>query len=189
MTTIHDIKIRELIDAISENLDIDTIINFHLAISYPLTTKWLHKFNNSMKHQLEMLQNKFNELDEKHVVIYCQNCNYILSKESLCVCDSCKNYICCSCSAICNYRMYRCYDSCNSKICRKCINKNKIVNCKSCSLILCNEHGKEINKQIRCYDVPAGQVRFCNDTLSYYKWNQQYQDSSSDTSNSDTESY
>lgn len=46
MVLIYDILIRELVDNICNYLDLDTILNFHLATKYPMSYKWNYLLNN-----------------------------------------------------------------------------------------------------------------------------------------------
>lgn len=155
MATIDDIKIAELLELISNNLDLSSIVTFYSTINMTLPDKYIKYIINAingLKSMKYFYRNHicYSEIENR------KNNDY---------------YYCCSCyktvDDCCD--MYCCVD-CDEYICVECNKLGKFIKfkkkCNSCNYILCNK--------VECYNYETKYNHLHNNNTvckdCYYKY-------------------
>lgn len=111
MITIYNILIREIVDNICNFLKLQDIVSFHNAFHYPLSNKWLLKYNKAYS-KINNDYNNFTSYLISNIKFVNHECFYL---SDICL-NNCRNYVCGSCG-------FKCIN-CEFLICSKCFKKN-----------------------------------------------------------------
>lgn len=158
MVSIHYILIREIVDNICKYLDLYSILNFHLAVKYPMSYRW-----NSL-------------LDKKRNV-----CGICGSNEHINYCSSCKLLRCYDCYGYCYCTLcklsYIPFKGKKVRYCELCRILAKIWYCDNCGLMYCDECVGDYNiennssgyKYVECSDCDQMMIKYRDSNINDIK--------------------